>query len=65
MLKTSISMEMDAEYNETTPTISFDRFHEDSQNFQKMTSKVGRVSSEIVKFKKHQGQIWNQRLLKR
>ena len=32
---------MDAEYIETTPTISFDRFHEDSEILTKATSKVG------------------------
>ena len=58
-------MKMDAEYNEITPTIKFDRCHEDSKMFTKMTSEVGRVSSEIVKLKKNQGQIWNQRPLKR
>ena len=65
MLDTFISMKMDAEYNENTPTISFDRFHENSEIFTKMTSNVGRVSSEIVELEKNQGQIWSQRPLKR
>ena len=30
-LETLISMKFDAECNETTPAISFDRFHEDSK----------------------------------
>ena len=41
MLETFISMKMEAEYIETIPTISFDRFHEDSEILTKMTSKVG------------------------
>ena len=57
-------MKSDAECNETTPTISFDRFHEDSEIFAKMTSEVGPMSSQIFKLE-NQGQIWNQQPLKR
>ena len=62
-LETFISMRLDAECNETTPAIPFYRFHEDSTILAKMTSKVGRMSSEILKLEKNQGQIWNQRPL--
>ncbi len=34
-----IYIKMDAESNQTTPAISFPRFHEDSEMFTKMTSK--------------------------
>ena len=41
VLETFISMKFDAECNETAPAIAFPRFHEDSEIFTKMTSKVG------------------------
>ena len=40
VLETFLSMKSDAEYNETTPAIAFDRCHEDSGIIKK-TSKVG------------------------
>ena len=45
-LETFISMKSDAECNEITPAISFDRFHKDFEMFAKMMSKVGPVSSQ-------------------
>ena len=38
VLELFISMKIDAECNETTPEIAVDRFHEDSNNFSKMTT---------------------------
>ena len=64
-LEMFISMKFDAECNEITPEITFHKFHEDSEILTKMKSKVGRMSSEILKLEKNQGQIWNQRPLQR
>ena len=47
VLDTSISIKSNAECNETAPAISFARFHEDSENLTKPTSKV---AVEKVKF---------------
>ena len=47
LLDTFISIKSDAECNETAPAISFARFHEDSENLTKPTSKV---AVEKVKF---------------
>ena len=58
-------MKMEAEYFETTPPISFDRFHEDSEIRTKMTSKLGLAQPKSSSYKKKQGPIWNQRPLKR
>ena len=46
ILETFISMKMDAEYNETTPAISFDRLHVDfdivSKSHQNSNQKASR-----------------------
>ena len=65
VLETFISMKFDAESNETTPAISFLRFHEDFENYTKKASKKWPRQTEIVEFEKKQGQICNQRPLKR
>ena len=56
---------MDAENNETTPAIQFLRFYEDFEIYTKKASKKWPGETEIVEFEKKQGQIWNQRPLKR
>ena len=62
-------MKMDAEYNETIPAISFDRFHEDFcfflQHRVKHQTRKAFGSTYIVELEKNQGQIWNQLPLKR
>ena len=58
-------IKMDAECNETTPAISFLQFHEDYEMFTKNNIKKVSVRAQIVKSEKKQGQIWNQRPLKR
>ena len=45
-------MRMEAEYIETTPTISFDRFHADSEILTKMTSTVGLAQPKSSSYKK-------------
>ena len=65
VLETFISMKFDTECNETTPEIIFHRFHEYYKILTKMTSKSWSRSTQIVKLEKKQGQIWNQRPLKR
>ena len=64
--ETLISMEFDAECNETTPAISFDRFHEDFEIiteinqilFKKTSGQVSDVNPQKI-----EAQIWNQRPL--
>ena len=56
---------MDAESNETAPVIAFLRFHEDSEMFTKNNIKKVWFTTQIVELEKKQGQIWNQRPLKR
>ena len=65
VLETFIYIKMDVESNETTPAISFLRFHEDSEMFTKNNIKKVSGSTQIVEIEKNQGQIWNQRPLKR
>ena len=65
VLETFIYIKMDAECNETTPAISFPRFHEDSEMFTKKDVKSWSGRTQIVELEKKQGQIWNQRPLKR
>ena len=69
MLETFISIKIDAEYNETTPMMSFDRFHKDFticlKNKAKHLTKKASRSTQIVELEKNQRQIWNQRPLKR
>ena len=65
VLETFISIKFDAECNETTPAIVFLRFHEDSEMFTKNNIKKVSGSTQIVELEKKQGQIWNQRPLKR
>ena len=60
-----IYVRMGAENNETTPVIVFLRFHEDSEMFTKNNIKKVSGSTQIVELEKKQGQIWNQRPLKR
>ena len=60
-----IYIKMDAESNETTPAIAFLRFHEDSEIFAKTDVKSWSRTAQIVELEKKQGQIWNQRPLKR
>ena len=64
-METFISMKSDAECNETTPAISFDRFKENYEILTTHDIKSLSVSTQIVELKKKQGQIWNQRPLKR
>ena len=56
---------MDAENNETDPVIAFLRLHEDYEMFTENNIKKVYVPTQIVKIEKNQGQIWNQRPLKR
>ena len=63
--ETVIAMKCDAESNETTPAIILYRFHEDCEMFTKKDVKSWSRRTLIVEFEKKQGQIWNQRPLKR
>ena len=63
VLETFIYMKFDAECNKTTPVIESYRFHEDSEMFTKNDVRKVRRRTQIVKSKKKQGQIWNQRPL--
>ena len=65
VLETFISIKFDAECNETTPAILFLRFHEDFSIYTKKASKGWPRRTQIVEIEKKQGQIWNQRPLKR
>ena len=60
-----ICMKFDAECNETTPAILFLRVHDDSEMVTKKGVKKWSRETEIVELEKKQGQIWNQRPLKR
>ena len=60
-----IYIKMDTESNETAPAIAFLRFHRDSEMFTKKQHQKVSVSTQIVELEKKQGQIWNQRPLKR
>ena len=64
-LGTFISIEFDAECNETAPAILFHQCHEDSEILAKNDIKGWSIATQIVKLEKKQGQIWNQRPLKR
>ena len=63
VLETFICIKMDAESNETIPEISLLRLHEDYEMLKKNNIKKVSGSTQIVKFEKKQGQIWNQRPL--
>ena len=65
VLEMFISMKFDGESNETTPAIISYRFHEDSKMFTKKDVKSWSNTTQIVELEKKQGQIWNQRHLKR
>ena len=59
---------MDAQCNETTPAIEFDRFHEDSEILTKWHQHITRHALETLpneKLEHNQGHIWNQGHLKR
>ena len=58
-------MKSDAKCNETTPAILFDRCHEDSEILTKIASESWYSTTQIVKLEKTQGQVWNQRPVKR
>ena len=58
VLETFISMKFDAECNETTPAISFHRFHGNIQNDANLRNKTVNGRAQIVKFEKKQRQIW-------
>ena len=65
VLEMFIYIKMDAESNETRPAISFLLFHEDYEIFAKNNVRSWSIRSQIVELEKKQGQIWNQRPLKR
>ena len=65
VLEMFMAMKFDAECNETTPAIIIHRFHEDYEIFTKKRRQTKSVSTQIVELEKKQGQIWNQRPLKR
>ena len=50
-LETFISMKSDAGCNETTPAISFDRFHENSEILTKITLRQQYVHYQIVRYR--------------
>ena len=54
-------MKFNAESNETTPAISFIRFHEDYEMFTKKDIKKVPGTAQIVEFEKKQGQTWEVR----
>ena len=65
VLEMCMAMKFDAECNETTPAIISNRCHEDYEMFtENNIQKVSRTT-QIVELEKKQGQIWNQRPLKR
>ena len=65
VLETFISMKFDTECNEITPAIIFLRFNDYYKMLTQMTSKSWSGPTQIDKIEKKQGQIWNQRPLKR
>ena len=65
VLEMFMAMKFDAECNETTPAIIIHRFHEDSEMSTKKSQKRSLRTTQIVELEKKQGQIWNQRPLKR
>ena len=64
-LEMFIYIKMDAESDETTPAMLFRRFHEDHEMFTKNDVRSWSGRTQIVELEKKQGQIWNQRPLKR
>ena len=60
-----IYIKIDAEYVQTTPAIGFSRFHENFEMVTKKSVKSWSRGAQIVELEKKEGQIWNQRPLKR